>query len=230
MGRRLDAVIAKWNCVFCSVSSNFSPEKPLASPAPPAVTTVLTQLQEKLTAASSDTETFSLLGHTERLFLTADPDWLFSPAPAGEEELRSAHRSVVRALTDCASLPLCEDESSSLPAAAYHGVPGRAVRVCSVLQVLLETLGQSQRTDLLLTLAPSVCVFSVMHYQDQAWTTSSSRAAARRLQEALLRAGGWTDSAHLLMGDRSLAVTEEEGSKRGVLSGVLDLLQPQLTR
>lgn len=66
--------------------------------------------------------------------------------------------------------------------------------------------------------------------QDQVWTTSSSRAAARRLQEALLRAGGWTDSAHLLMGDRSLAVTEEEGTKRGVLSGVLDLLQPQLTR
>uniref|UniRef100_A0A3Q3BH12 TELO2 interacting protein 2 n=1 Tax=Kryptolebias marmoratus TaxID=37003 RepID=A0A3Q3BH12_KRYMA len=57
--------------------------------------------------------------------------------------------------------------------------------------------------------------------QDQAWTSAASRTAARRLNGALLRAGSWTDSAHLLMGD---------GENRGILGGVLDLLQPQLTK
>lgn len=62
-----------------------------------------------------------------------------------------------------------------------------------------------------------------MCVQDQAWTSSSSRAAAKSLQEALLRAGGWRDSAHLLMGDGS----QEKG---GILGGILDILQPQLTK
>uniref|UniRef100_A0A3B5BBF0 TELO2 interacting protein 2 n=1 Tax=Stegastes partitus TaxID=144197 RepID=A0A3B5BBF0_9TELE len=52
--------------------------------------------------------------------------------------------------------------------------------------------------------------------------SSASRAAARCLQEALLRAGRWRDSAHLLMGD-----TEENG---GILGEVLDVLQPQLSK
>lgn len=56
--------------------------------------------------------------------------------------------------------------------------------------------------------------------QHQAWTSATSRRAARRLHEALLRAGGWRDSAHLLVG----------GGVRGILGGVLDVLQPQLTR
>uniref|UniRef100_A0A3Q0QVR3 TELO2 interacting protein 2 n=1 Tax=Amphilophus citrinellus TaxID=61819 RepID=A0A3Q0QVR3_AMPCI len=58
--------------------------------------------------------------------------------------------------------------------------------------------------------------------QDQVWTSTASRAAAQHLQEALLSAGGWRDSAHLLMGD-----TEES---RGILGEILHILQPQLTK
>ncbi|XP_031696479.1 TELO2-interacting protein 2 isoform X2 [Anarrhichthys ocellatus] len=67
---------------------------------------------------------------------------------------------------------------------------------------------------------------------DQVWTSSSSRAAAQSLQEVLLRAGGWRDSSHLLMGDKR---REEQGGEegrrsRGLLGGILDVLQPQLTK
>ncbi|XP_071340233.1 TELO2-interacting protein 2 isoform X2 [Trachinotus anak] len=210
-----------------------SSERPLPSPPLPPITELLSRLQEKLIGASLDSETSFLIGHMERLFQTADPDWLFSPASANKEEgwveFQSAYRSLIKALIGCAALPLCEDEVSSLPAAAYQGVPSRAVAVCSALTALLGALGTSERTGLLLTVAPPVCVFAVTHFQDQVWTTPSSRAAAQSLQEALLRAGGWTDSAHLLMGDRSHR-EGEEGDSRGILGGVLDVLQPQLTK
>ncbi|XP_023251120.1 TELO2-interacting protein 2 [Seriola lalandi dorsalis] len=209
----------------------FSSEKPLPSPPLSPITELLSRLQEKLIAASSDSETNSLIGCVERLFQTADPDWLFSPASANEEEgwaeLQSAYRSLTEAVIGCAALPLCEDDVSSVTAAAYQSVPGRAVRACSALRVLLGALGNLERTDLLLTVAPPVCVFAVTHFQDQPWTSSTSRAAARSLQEALLRAGGWSDSAHLLMGDRSPG---EEGRSRAIVGGVLDVLQPQLTK
>lgn len=55
--------------------------------------------------------------------------------------------------------------------------------------------------------------------QDQPWTNSVSRAAARNLQEVLLRAGGWRDSGHLLTGENN-----------EVLGKILDILQPQMTK
>uniref|UniRef100_A0A8D3CN74 Uncharacterized protein n=1 Tax=Scophthalmus maximus TaxID=52904 RepID=A0A8D3CN74_SCOMX len=60
--------------------------------------------------------------------------------------------------------------------------------------------------------------------------TSPSRAAARSLQEVLLRAGGWRDSAHLLVGGGSQREEEDGGKSRGILGGVLDVLQPQLAK
>ncbi|XP_040012394.1 uncharacterized protein tti2 isoform X2 [Xiphias gladius] len=211
-----------------------SSEKPLPSAPLPPITELLSRLQEKLTGASSDSKTSSPIGCVERLFETADPDWLFSLASANDEdgraELRSAYRSLIDALIGCAALPLCEDDCGSLTAAACRSVPDRAIPVCSALRALLGALGTRERTGLLLTVAPPVCVFAVTHFQDQVWTTSSSRAAAQILQEALLRAGGWRDSAHLLMGDRSWGEEGEGGESRGILGGVLDFLQPQLTK
>uniref|UniRef100_A0A665VUL4 TELO2 interacting protein 2 n=1 Tax=Echeneis naucrates TaxID=173247 RepID=A0A665VUL4_ECHNA len=226
-----------------------STEKLLPSSLPP-ITELLPQLQKNLIGASSDSETSSLIGQVVQLFQTADPDWLFSSASANEEggvELQLAYRSLTDALVGCAALPLCEDDVSSLPAAAYQSVPNQVVTVCSALVALLRTLENRKCTGVLQTVAPSVCVFAVTHFQvsvvgkhqdksradvnaslwfqDQVWTTSSSRAAAQSLQEALLRAGSWTDSAHFLMGDRR----GQEGEE-GILGGVLDVLQPQISK
>ncbi|KAI3373000.1 hypothetical protein L3Q82_023440, partial [Scortum barcoo] len=218
-----------------------SSEKPLPSPALPPITELLSQLREKLIGVS-DSETSSLIGHVERLFQTADPHWLFFPVSANQDDewagLQAAYGSLISALIGCAALPLFEDDRSSLPAAAYQSVPNRAEPVCSALTALLGTLGnwesgggaRGSQTGLLLAVAPPVCVFAVTHFQDQPWTSSSSRAAARSLQEALLRAGGWRDPPHLLMGDQSRDEEEEGGRSRGILGGVLDVLQPQLTK
>ncbi|XP_070690165.1 TELO2-interacting protein 2 [Pempheris klunzingeri] len=216
------------------LSSSSSSEKPLPSPSLPPITELLSRLREKLIGASSDSQTSSLIGRVERLFQTADPHWLFSLASANQDdgwaELQTAYSSLVCALIGCAALPLCEDDCGSLPAAAYQSVPRQAGPVCSALRALLGTLGNvGGRPGLLLAVAPPVCVFAVTHFQDQVWTSSSSRAAAQSLQEALLRAGGWKDSPHLLMGGGSQE--EEEGEEgRGILGGILDVLQPQLTK
>ncbi|XP_058491474.1 TELO2-interacting protein 2 [Solea solea] len=209
-----------------------SSQKPLPSPPFPSITELLSRLQDKLLGASSDSETSSLFGRVEQLFKTADPDWLFSPVLAnddvGQVELQRAYRSLVSTMMCCAALPLCEDDCGSLTAAAYQNVPSRAILVCSVLRSLVGALGHWERAGLLLTVAPPLCVFAVTHFQDQAWTTPSSRVAAQRLHKALLRAGGWRDSVHLLMGDTSQQ--EEGGKNRGILEGVLDVLQPHLTK
>ncbi|KAA8592862.1 hypothetical protein FQN60_018317, partial [Etheostoma spectabile] len=206
-----------------------------ANPLPslPPITELLARLQEKLIGASSDCEKSALIGRVERLFQTADPHWLFSAnQDNGWAELQDAYSSLVSVLIGCAALPLCEGDCDSLPAAAYQSIPSRAVPVCSALTALLGTLGnRGHQTSLLLAVAPAVGVFAVTHFQDQAWTSCSSRAAAQSLQEALLRAGGWRDSPDLLMGDRSQGEEGEEGEKnRGILGGILDVLQHQLTK
>ncbi|KAK9521965.1 hypothetical protein VZT92_018467 [Zoarces viviparus] len=204
--------------------------KPRPSASLPPITELLSRLQEQLIGASSDSETSSLIGRVERLFQTADPCWLFS-ANGDEEwaELQAAYGALVGALIGCAALPPCEDDCGSLPASAYRSVPGRAGPVCSALAALLRTLGNAGcPTGVLLAVAAPVCVFAVTHVQDQVWTSSSSRAAAQSLQEVLLRAGGWRDSSHLLMGDKRRE--GQGGEERGLLGGILDVLQPQLTK
>ncbi|KAF0022523.1 hypothetical protein F2P81_025149 [Scophthalmus maximus] len=147
-----------------------SSEKPLPSAPLPPITELLSRLQEKLIGVSSDSETSSLIGRVERLFQTADPDWLFSPASANEDggqaALESAYGSLIGALIGCAALPLCEDDCGSLPVAAYQSVPSRAVPVCSALGALLGALGKWEEPGLLLSaVVPAVCVFTVTHFQ-----------------------------------------------------------------
>lgn len=141
-------------------------EKPLPSLPLPPITELLSRLREKL-IGSSDSETSSLIGRVERLFQTADPDWLFSPALANEEEgwagLVSAYRSLVEAVIGCAAVPLCEDDV--VPVAAYQSVPGHAVPACTALTALLVAIGNLERRDLLLAVAPPLCVLAVTHFQ-----------------------------------------------------------------
>lgn len=76
---------------------------------------------------------------------------------------------------------------------------------------------------ILFDVAPDVCVFAVTHFQVAPWSSPSSRSAAQEVMQALLEAGHWTDSAHMLMGG-------DRGGAKGILGGVLDLLQPQLNK
>ncbi|KAK5870579.1 hypothetical protein PBY51_003515 [Eleginops maclovinus] len=215
------------------LSPSPSSDKLLPSSYLPPITELLSRLQEKLIDPPSDSETNALIGHVEQLFKKADPNWLFSAnQDEGWAELQEAYSNLVSALIGCAALPICEDDCSSLPAVAYRIVPSLAQAVCSALTALLGTMGNGgSRSGLLLALAPHLCVFAVTHFQDQPWTSSSSRAGARSLQEVLLRTGGWRDSPHLLMGDGTQTNEgEEEGKNRGIFGGILDILQPQLTK
>ena len=147
-----------------------SSEKPLPSASLPPITELLSRMQEKLIGGSSESEKISLIGQLECLFQTADPDWLFCPASTNQDdgwaELQVLYGSLVSALIGCAALPLCEDDCSSLPAAAYQSVPSRAAPACSALTALLGTLGNGGgHTGLLMTVGPPVCVFAVTHFQ-----------------------------------------------------------------
>ncbi|XP_043968201.1 TELO2-interacting protein 2 isoform X2 [Gambusia affinis] len=202
-----------------------SSEKTRPSIPLPPITEILSELQKKLIGVA---ESSALIGQVEHLFQAADPDWLFPPLlddhDRGWAELQAAYSSVISALIGCAALPLCEEDCGPLHASAYQSVPKRATAVSSALTALLgnwEEGGGARRARLLLAVAPPIYLFSVTHFQDEVWTSIASRTAARRLQGALLRAGGWRDSAHLLAG-------EEED--RCILGGVMDILQPQLTR
>lgn len=214
--------------LLSSSSSSCPSEKDPPCHAPLPIVELLSQLQEKLTGPSSSSEKVSLIGRAEVLFRKADADWLLSAASSDGEraELRSAYRSLVSALIGCAALPDCEDDCASLPSSAYQDVPSRAAAVCSALAALLGILGRGGvRAGLLAAVAPDVCVFAVTHFQEQLWTSSSSRLAARGLQGELLKAGGWRDPAHLLMGDGN-----EDGDGGGILGGILDVLQPRLKK
>ncbi|XP_076003592.1 TELO2-interacting protein 2 [Genypterus blacodes] len=226
--------------------SSPSSEKPHPSPPCPPITEVLTRLRDKLACAAekaSDSETSALIGCVERLFQTADPHWLFSPSSAnqGEDEaakwaeLQAAYVALVSSVIGCASLPLCDDDSGALSASDYAAVPRRVIPVCHALTAALRALtgweeGGGASKALLFAVAPPTCVFAVTHFQDQLWTSLSSRAAAQSLQAALLRAGHWKDSAHLLMGDVSGEEEEETGKNKGILGGILDVLQPELSK
>lgn len=153
-----------------SSSSSDKPRPPL-----PPITELLSWLQKELIgAADQPSESSSLIGQAAQLFQAADPDWLLSSAPddqnSGWEELQVAYGSVISALIGCAALPPCEDDSSSLSAAAYRSVPSRAAAVSSALTALLGNWDKGGRargklTKLVFNVAPPICVFSVTHFQ-----------------------------------------------------------------
>ncbi|XP_053727256.1 TELO2-interacting protein 2 isoform X1 [Synchiropus splendidus] len=179
-------------------------------------------LLSELTQQLGTTASTSAIGQVELLFQSADCQWL--PDQEQWVELQKEYRGLVCALISCADLPPSEDGGAPLSTSDYQHVPVLATGVCRALRALLQPLcgheGGGARS-LFRALAPYVCVFAVTHFQEQLWTSSSSREAARLLLGALLKTGNWRDSAHMLMGD-----TEDEG----LVGAVLDILQPRLTR
>lgn len=66
----------------------------------------------------------------------------------------------------------------------------------------------------------------VLDQQEQQWTSVVSQKAASSLHCELLAAGDWGDSADLLLGG-----DQQDGhGGGGLLTGVLDVLQPRLNK
>lgn len=151
--------------LFDDLQLSSSSETPRSSQTLPPITEFLSELQKKLLNMLPYSKTLHLIGRVENLFRTADPDWLFSPR-SGLAELQVEYNAVVEALVKVAALPLCEDDCGSLPDATYQSIPSQAVTVCSALTALLETLGnRGVQTGIPRTIAPSVLVFAVTHFQ-----------------------------------------------------------------
>lgn len=60
--------------------------------------------------------------------------------------------------------------------------------------------------------------------QERQWTSGVSQSAANGLYCELLQAGGWRDSAHMLVGEHN------QDGQGGILGGILDVLQPRLNK
>ncbi|CAL1616619.1 unnamed protein product [Knipowitschia caucasica] len=169
--------------------------------------------------------------------ILTDCDWRLSSANQSTEQ---ECRSLSRALIGCCSLPLACDDVSAVEESEYAVIRPRVIAVSRALIPLLRGLGHERggggaegegggaeggggrvSERILFAVAPDICVFAVTHFQEAPWSSSSSRAAAQELMRALLEAGPWTDSAHLLVG---------ESRARGILGEILDLIQPQLNK
>lgn len=135
------------------------------------------EMQKALSESPSDSERFHLIGRVERLFRGGDPVSSLLPATTDQlAEYRLAYKSLLSTLIGCAALPDCEDDCASLPSLSYQDIPSRAEAVCSALTAMLGLLRRGGvRTDLLLAVAPDVCVFAVTHFQVSVHGRSVSR-------------------------------------------------------
>lgn len=152
---------------------------------PVPVTAYFSKLQESLSESSSDSERIHLIGCVERIFRGGCGDGVGGGGPVTSllptttghlAEYRSAYKSLLSTLIGCAALPDCEDDSASLPSSSYQDVPSRAEAVCSALTAMLGLVGRGGVcTDLLLAVAPDVCVFAVTHFQVSVFGCKSGR-------------------------------------------------------
>lgn len=180
----------------------------------------------------------SLVSEVEQVFNSPDFERRLSSSQsegAGSEEEDGACLSVSRALIGRCSLPVAPDDVSSAAKAELEAGGARAEAVSPALLALLRILGKNDvgsgvSERIAVAVAPDVCVFAVTHFQVAPWSSPSSRSAAQQVMRALLKAGYWADSAHMLMGDRKQEVNEDRGGAKGIVGGVLDLLQPQLNK
>lgn len=168
-----------------------------------------------------------ILGETAELLSLAPLDWLF---PEVNADLRGQYLGLVNSFTRYAALPLCDTDSGTLPAKGYEDIPAKAQAVSAVLLALsaqiqkaLEHQNRPDIRSLFRTLAPSFCIFSVTHLQEQPWSSAASRNSARELLTSAVALTGSRSVQELLSG------RPEEGQK-GLLRPVLDTLQPELTK
>ncbi|XP_072289266.1 TELO2-interacting protein 2 [Eucyclogobius newberryi] len=220
------------------------------SPAQP-VTALLSSLST-LIGSCPDSTFLSVVAKLEQLFTSPACGWQLSSAncsPSLEREVELGYLSLTCALIGRCTLPLADDDVSSVVEAEYNAIRPRVKAVNRALIALLGILGKSRAEGgnesergeiekegggvlarILFTVAPDICVFAVTHFQVAPWSSPSSRADAQEVMRALLGAGAWTDSAHLLVGDRKQREDGQSVGAMGIMGAILDLLQPQLSK
>ncbi|XP_076846478.1 TELO2-interacting protein 2 isoform X3 [Brachyhypopomus gauderio] len=190
----------------------------------PPVTVVLSRLRQRF-----GSEPRCVLRGAAELFLLGDASWLFPPSCL---DVRSAYVELVDSFTNYAALPICDPDGGTLPAGGYEHVPPKAAAVIEALLVLTAKLHEAVRAgssgsatarSLAGALAPSLCVFSVTHLQEQPWSSEATRRRALELLTSTVRATGSGSLQEMLCG-------KTEGDQDGTLRPILATLQPELTK
>ncbi|XP_043103142.1 TELO2-interacting protein 2 [Puntigrus tetrazona] len=186
------------------------------------------RIHERLELEEAPGERALILGQTAELLSLAPLDWLFPEAL--NADLRGQYLGLVNALTRCAALPVCDTDRGALPAKSYEDIPAKAQAVsavllalCAQIQKALEHRNRPDVGSLARTLAPSVCIFSVAHLQEQPWSSEASRTGARELLASAVSLTGSGSVQELLSG-------APDRGRTGLLRPVLDALQPELTK
>ncbi|KAJ8263569.1 hypothetical protein COCON_G00160260 [Conger conger] len=192
-------------------------------------------VQDCLRVARSSAEQLDPLRGVQQLFESGDAHLLFSECCANEgANIKNVYLEIVSSLTQFAALPVCEADSGDLPASSYEDIPEKASAVCAALLALDRRLGAGNDVPcchgpstpsgpLARALAPRLFVFAATHLHNQPWTSETSRTAASSLLTAVVQGSGFTSSSQLLCGN-----TVDEHT--GILSAVLEILKPELTK
>ncbi|XP_056585870.1 TELO2-interacting protein 2 [Triplophysa dalaica] len=187
-----------------------------------SVTAVLAHICERFKVKK---ERMLILEETAMLFTLAPLDWLF---PQLNTDLREAYLGLSSSFTGYAILPVCDTDSGTLPAKSYEDIPTKVQSVstsllalCLRMQASVEKRSNPHVKSLAQAFAPSLCIFSITHLQEQAWTSVASRNCALQLLSLVAGMTGSRSVQELLSGGED---------KKGVFGPILDGLQPELTK
>ncbi|KAL1269413.1 hypothetical protein QQF64_031702 [Cirrhinus molitorella] len=192
-----------------------------------SVLAALNCIHERFEVEEDPERRASILEETAELLSHAPLDWLF---PEVNADLRGQYLGLVNSFTHFAALPVCDTDSGTLPAKSYEDIPAKAQAVSAVLLALsvqIQKALDDQNTpsirSLVRTLAPTFCIFSITHLQEQPWTNSPSRKNSLELLTSVVGLTGSRSVQELLSG-------KADEDQKGVLGPVLDTLQPELTK
>ncbi|KAK1787029.1 hypothetical protein P4O66_017406 [Electrophorus voltai] len=192
-----------------------------------SVIVLLSRLRARFAVGGSERR--RVLGGAARVFAGGDVAWLF---PEFSADLHAAYVELVDSFVRHAALPTCDADSGASPAGSYGRIPARATAVTETLLALTARLQEAVQADsvasatarsLARTLAPTLCIFSVTHLQDQPWTDEASRKYAWDLLTSTVSATNSSSLQELLCG-------KADGDQKGTLGPILVALQPELTK
>lgn len=182
---------------------------------------VLTHICERFKAKE---ERVLILEDTAEFFALAPLNWLF---PQVNTDVREAYLALLSSFTAYASLLVCDTDSGTLPAKSYEDITTKAQAVSTALLALCVRMQTAENQNnpsvksLSQALAPSLCLFSITHLQEQPWTSAASRNCALQLLASVARMTGSRSVQELLSGDED---------RKGVFGPILHILQPELTK